>query len=50
MLLSEEVSRARRKKKKKKKCSQAVTTNREKSAEAIVTGKVESTDGEGPNF
>ena len=49
MLLSEEVSRARRKKKKKK-CSQAVTTNREKSAEAIVTGKVESTDGEGPNF
>ena len=48
MLLSEEISRARRKK--KKKCSQAVTTNREKSAEAIVTGKVESTIGEGPNF
>ena len=47
MLLSEEISRARRK---KKKCSQAVTTNREKSAEAIVTGKVESTIGEGPNF
>lgn len=49
MFLSEEVSRARRKKKKKK-CSQAVTTNREKSAEAIVAGKVESTVGEGPNF
>lgn len=47
MLLSEEVSRARRK---KKKCSQAVTTNREKSAEVIVAGKVESAVGEGPNF
>lgn len=46
MLLSEEVSRARR----EKKCSQAVTTNREKSAEAIVAGKVESTVGEGQNF
>lgn len=48
MLLSEEVSRARREK--KKKCSQAVTTNREKSAEVIVAGKVESAVGEGPNF
>ena len=47
MLLSEEVSRARRE---KKKCSQAVTTNREKSAEVIVAGKVESAVGEGPNF
>ena len=49
MPLSEEVSRARREKKKKK-CSQAVTTNREKSAEVIVSGKVESAVGEGPNF
>ena len=47
MLLSEEVSRARRE---KKKCGRAVTTNREKSAEVIVAGKVESAVGEGPNF